>query len=193
MLTTLWNHGWPQLQWGVVLAVCLVSAIWDLGNRRIPNFLTGPVFITGLVWSLSRAGGMGLVDSVLGCVILALPYVLLFVFAGGGAGDAKLMGAIGIWLGVVNGLAVLACVALSGVIMGVIWALARRQLRELGANLTDIVLHALRWLAGDRKLPAVLVQEQNPPQTSPRRTMPYGVAILAGVCIAAMGISLWRP
>ena len=67
-------------------------------------------------------------DALAACVMLALPYVVLFVFAGGGAGDAKLMGAIGTWLGLVNGVVALAAVAASGILLAVAFALARRRL-----------------------------------------------------------------
>ena len=44
---------------------------------------------------------------VLDVLTMMFLFVLLFIVAGGGAGDAKLMGA-GIWLGLINGLFALA-------------------------------------------------------------------------------------
>ena len=108
MFLTLWDHSVVPVQWGVVLCVSLIGAITDLRSGRIPNFLTMPILLAGATWAVWLCGPAGLADALLGCLLLATPYVLLFVFAGGGAGDAKLMGAIGAWLGVVNGLVALA-------------------------------------------------------------------------------------
>lgn len=109
-LTTLWEQGLQPVPWAVVVAASLVAAMTDIASRRIPNILTGPLLLGGVVWAAWTAGPSGLADSISACVLLALPYVLLFLFAGGGAGDAKLMGAVGAWLGMVNGLIVLSCV-----------------------------------------------------------------------------------
>ena len=50
---------------------------------------------------------------------------MLFVFAGGGAGDAKMMGALGAWLGLANGVVALVAVALSGAVIGLGYALIK--------------------------------------------------------------------
>ena len=81
-------------EWIVVMAIALLAGLVDLFTRRVPNMLTGPAWILGLAWALGD-GGVGRFAEVLAAsVILATPYVLLFLFAGGGAGDAKLMAAI---------------------------------------------------------------------------------------------------
>jgi prepilin peptidase CpaA len=79
-----------RLQWGVVVCVSLLAAIWDLKSRRIPNSLTLPLIVGGLLGGGWRAGLPGLGDAALGCIVAAGPYVLLFLVAGGGAGDAKM-------------------------------------------------------------------------------------------------------
>jgi Flp pilus assembly protein protease CpaA len=89
MLTTLWNTNLPFLQWGVVIGASTAAAVWDLRQRRIPNILTGPLFIGGLVWAIWVGGLPGLGEALVACIILAAPYVWLFLVAGGGAGDAK--------------------------------------------------------------------------------------------------------
>ena len=55
--------------------------------------------------------------------MLALPFVVLFVLASGGAGDAKMMGAIGTWLGVKGGAIALIAVLLAGAFCGMGYAL----------------------------------------------------------------------
>jgi len=83
-------------------------------EKRIPNALTLPLFIVGLLWSAWFGGLSSLAEAAGVSALMALPYIVLFLFFGGGAGDAKLMGAIGAWLGLKQGLMVLACVAIAG-------------------------------------------------------------------------------
>ena len=115
-------------QWGVVLGASLAAAIWDLRSRRIPNALTLPLVVTGLLYGLLAGGLSGLGQAAAACVVVALPYILLFVFAGGGAGDAKMMGALGAWLGLAAGAVVLGTVAATGVVLGLLNLATKRQL-----------------------------------------------------------------
>ena len=127
--STLFAHPVPAIQWGVVIGASLVAAISDARSRRISNRLTFPLLAAGLASAAAFGGAAGVLDSALACALLALPYVVLFVFAGGGAGDAKLMGAIGSWLGLINGTVVLFAVALSGTALALAHAIAARRSR----------------------------------------------------------------
>ena len=169
----MWNSVQPQVQWGVVIGASLAAAVWDILRGRIPNVLTGPLLISGLAYAALRAGLAGVADSAVACLLLSGPFVLLFAFAGGGAGDAKLMAGIGAWLGVRNGLAALASVAVSGAVLAIGFALARAWCRRSRAATPA---GAVAKDAADR------LTEVRPIR---RTTVPYGVAVLAGVCIAA--------
>ena len=67
---------------------------------------------------------------------MSLPFVFLFIFSGGGAADAKLMGAIGMWLGARNGVVALAAVLLAGAVLGLLYALSKRRLQAVLLNLS---------------------------------------------------------
>ena len=186
---TLWDHHMLPLQWGVVIGTALVAAVCDLRSRRVPNLLTGPMVLAGLAWGAWVGGWAGLADSVAGCLLLAVPYVLLFVFAGGGAGDAKLMGAIGAWLGFVNGAVALVAVALAGIVLAVGVALARRRVGSVLGNIGRIIGAALMFLVARRRLSEA---QGLLPETAAMEKVPYAVAVFAGVCIAAGGLFVWR-
>src|SRR5262249_54414726 len=102
----MWGTSEIQIQvalpWGVAIAASIVAATTDLRSRRIRKWLTAPVFICGLIWSAAAHGPWGLGDAFAASLLLAAPFVLLFLFAGGGAADAKLMGALGALLGLKN-------------------------------------------------------------------------------------------
>ena len=182
---TLLEHPWPPLQWGSVIGASLAAAHIDLRSSRIPNVLTGPLLMAGLVCSAVVGGWSGLADSLLATLLLGLPYVLLYVFAGGGAGDAKLMGGIGAWLGLVQGTVVLFAVALTGVVCALLFARAQGEL-ALASRRVRTVFHLLGASVLTRSDPRGAFATL--PSPSESRKMPYGVAIFAGVSYSALGM-----
>jgi len=125
--STLWTEGLVPLQWAVVIGASLAAAVSDARRRRIPNLLTLPMLLVGMVAALAFGGLRGLADAGAAGVLLALPYLLLYAAGHGGAGDVKLMAAVGAWLGLVNGIVVLFAVALAGVALAIVWIIAHRR------------------------------------------------------------------
>ena len=187
--TPLIYHPLPALQWGVVIGASLAAAAWDVRTRRIPNLLSGPVLLGGLAVGLLVAGWRGLGDAAAGCLLLGIPYVLLFIFAGGGAGDAKMMGALGAWLGFSNGVVALVAVTVSGALLGAAYALAKKKAVPVLKNLRQIAIGVLILVPGRVKL--AYVQEALPAEQQ-MLAMPYGLAILVGMCAAVGGKLLWN-
>jgi prepilin peptidase CpaA len=179
----------PLIQWSVVLGATLTAAVTDLCSRRIPNFLSIPVLLVGIAWKTWNGGGMGTLDSLAACVLLSLPYVLLFVFAGGGAGDAKMMGAVGAWVGVVQGVVVLGAVAACGIILALAYAAAQRQLRPVLNNITGVLIGFAAAVQSRRGYSDAV---RDVPTSDQMTTIPYGVAIFLGVCLAAGGLLVWH-
>lgn len=173
-------------QWGVVLVASLVAALWDLKSRRIPNVLTGPLFAVGLVQAAMFSGWDGIGSAFLASVILAMPYVILFMFAGGGAGDAKLMAGIGAWLGLQEVLAVLFFVSLFGIAMALLKAAFKGRffavLKNIQAMVISFILLAVPQGPRQAAKEALYINADE----SERLTIPYGPAIFAGVVCAAI-------
>lgn len=176
---SLWNEGPGTVQLAAVLGGATIAAWTDLRSRRIPNLLTLPLAASGLVWATATAGLAGLADSAAACALLAAPFVVLFLVAGGGAGDAKLMGALGAWLGLVHGLIVLVAVTAAGAAVGIAWVIARGRGRALVNNLVALVAFRARGADGSPVTPHVT------------HAMPYAVAIAVGVYAWMIGLMLW--
>lgn len=94
----------PDLNPGSILLVIVAAAftaaaaVWDMRQRRIPNALTLPVFVAGLIYQAFH-GQSGLIDAGLGFAVGFGTLFILWLIGGGGGGDTKLMGALSVWLG----------------------------------------------------------------------------------------------
>ena len=91
----------PQLEFPycVALVATTIAAITDLRWYRIKNLLTYPLFALGVLYFGVVAGWDGLKFSLIGSLIGFFPMLLLFLTGGFGAGDVKLIGGLGAWLG----------------------------------------------------------------------------------------------
>src|SRR5262245_26925379 len=121
-----------EIPFGVVLFVSLalaVAAVIDGWKLKVPNWLTFPFIFSGLAYHVAMHGMGGLVDGLLGCSVglglLLIPYAI----GGMGAGDVKLFGGVGAWMG---WKVTLGAFCVSGVVGGVLAVLlvAFRSLRS---------------------------------------------------------------
>ena len=183
------EHPWPLMQWSVVLAAALLAALNDLRSRRIPNLLTLPLFACGVAQAVWAAGSSGLADSLLGCVVAGLPYVVLFLYAGGGAGDAKLMGALGAWLGLSQSLVLLLCVNVAGIGFGLLYARRHGRLREVLASISGVFWTTTASVLGGGGFSQAL-RPTSPSSPDSALKMPYGVAIFLGTLLATGSLLL---
>ena len=88
-----------QIIWLSTLVLTGMAAYVDLRERRIPNWLTAPGLFVGLALHAWLGGWRGTLTSLEGAglaLVILLPLVLM---RGLGAGDWKLMGAVGAFLG----------------------------------------------------------------------------------------------
>lgn len=107
---------------GIVL---IASTIMDIRRKKIPNALTLTTILAALLLHLSWGGWSGLIFSLqglgLGFLFLLIPYLL----GGIGAGDVKLIMALGGALGPTNMLYIIACIALAGGLLTIFYMLYR--------------------------------------------------------------------
>lgn len=82
-----------------VCVLTLVAALWDLRTRKLPNWLTVSGFAAALLYHLLTAGWTGLLFALGGFATGFSILLVMWIIGSGGAGDVKLMGALGAWLG----------------------------------------------------------------------------------------------
>lgn len=92
---------WPLL---VALVACGIAMVTDLRSRTIPNWLTLPLALCGLLVHGLHDGVSGLLLACVGLLVCALPLYFLFVREALGGGDVKLLAALGALFGARSGL-----------------------------------------------------------------------------------------
>lgn len=167
------------MDWIAVALVVLAAsaAAFDLGTRRIPNYLT----VTGLAAALllRAAGGGEMLLAGLGGAALALGLSFPLFAAGGlGGGDVKLLVAVGAFLGPGRLMIALLATALVGGVMAFGAALRRRA---VGATFRGVGL-VVRGAAMRLFLPGR-------PHTMPSLSTPGAIAVPYGVAIAAGAVA----
>src|SRR5437660_8307386 len=83
----------------VVILVAGIASVSDVRTRRIPNVLTFGAAAAALVYLFAAHGWLGLAGAGEGWAVGVLLFFPFFALGGLGAGDVKLLGAMGAWLG----------------------------------------------------------------------------------------------
>lgn len=91
-------HGLAQLQFLSLSVIAGTGAIWDLRKGRIPNALSAGGICCGLVFQGAYRGGIGIVFSMASVLLPLLLLGWLYYFRMIGAGDIKLLCAVGAFM-----------------------------------------------------------------------------------------------
>ncbi len=104
----------------IALIIALISAYTDLRYRKILNWVTLPAIPLGLILQGLFFGWSGLIDAGWGFLIGFGFFFVFYLFGGMGAGDVKLMGALGVLLGKSSIIYVLVFTGLIGLLIVII-------------------------------------------------------------------------
>lgn len=149
----------------ILLTMLLTSVIIDIRYRKIPNYITLPVILMGIILNLILYKLVGIADSGKGILvalgIFIIPYILGIV----GGGDVKLMMAVGALKGVnfalYSSFSVIIC---GGIISGIILIRQKTKLNDFLIKLGIFIFQKK-------------VIEEN------KSYFPYSIAIAIGVII----------
>jgi prepilin peptidase CpaA len=159
----------------VVILVAGMASVSDLRTARIPNILTFGAAAAALVYLVASHGWSGLAEASGGWAVGVLLFCPFFALGGLGAGDVKLLGALGAWLGPREALWVALYASMAGGVMALIVALATGYLRQAVTNLRMLVTY---WqVVGIKPLPEVTLKSGHAPR------LPYAVPITAGLLV----------
>ena len=188
------------VRWLVMLLALTIASITDLRVRRIPNLLTFPLFLVGLLVAtlLGGFGIDGLSNALLGTLLLGVPFLLVYIRGGGGAGDAKLMLGIGAWSGIDIGYYLIAGIAVVGISWSLLYASFHGGIRPMMYSVLVELWSIIRGRPIEKRVEDVVQGEiQDEQQSSPGgelagKTPPRAAAFapiaLVGVIV---GGSIW--
>jgi prepilin peptidase CpaA len=164
-----------QFIWILTLALTILAALLDWRSRRIPNWLTVPGLLSGVVVHALIAGWHGALFALEGAglaLILLLPLVALRAL---GAGDWKLMGAVGAFVGPVMFLFVLMGSILASGLMAIVQVYRTGRVMETLKNMVTLVRGFFTF--GLKKNPQISLD-------NPRLLkLPFGVAVAAATLV----------
>src|ERR1035437_3818442 len=132
----------PEWTYPAAATACaLVGSVFDVKSRRIPNFVTMPAFLFSLALHLALGGWRQLLSSLAAGLICAAVFLVFYIAGGMGAGDVKLILAVGCIAGLSHVAYLLVLTALSGGVMALVLALACGRLQQTIMNVGELATH----------------------------------------------------
>src|SRR5580658_657696 len=161
----------------LLLALVIGAAAYDVPYRRVPNWITATGVLLGLAMNTFLYGWPGLQMSLAGLAVGFGAYFILYSMRAMGAGDVKLMAAIGAmvgwqdWFGIfiataiIGGFASMALLAMRGRVKKTLW--------NVGFVLTEM----------RHGRPAYLSNEELDVRSKKSMGLPHGAVIAAGTLL----------
>jgi len=176
----------PVLQLFLAL-VTIIAGATDIRTRRIPNSLVLAGLFLGLGMNWFLYGTAGLTQAAKGMGLALLIYFPLFALRAMGAGDAKLMAAVGAIVGPGNWLGIFFATALLGGIVGLLVVLMRKRLSATLFNVAYIVRELLAFRA------PYLTRAELEAGHEKSISLPHGSIIACASALFLVAINLWAP
>jgi prepilin peptidase CpaA len=181
------THAMHSPFWVMTCAVLVPGILWaswlDYKERRVPNWLNAAIAAAGFVaqgYFFGLPGlGEGLAGLAVGFAVLIVPWLM----HGMGAGDVKLMMAIGVWFGPYATFLSFCVGAIAGGIIAVIMILSTGRLWNAYANLITIVQKV------SHRSTAFSEFGSAKSFGSTSQLLPYGVPLTIGTMIVFFGQS----
>lgn len=154
-----------------------ISVTVDIRSQRIPNWLSYPSILSGIIYHTGMKGLDGFTFSIEGVAIGILLLLIPYLLGGMGAGDAKLLGVVGAFLGPKGVLIAFVFTAIVGGIYALAILIFRRYLIETikrygGTLKTFIFTREFIYI--------------RPTAEEKRTKLYYGVAIALGTIISVV-------
>ena len=127
--------------WANVVVLVLASGI-DLRTRRIPNWLSVPFLLAGMIVPAIAVGWVGFQTSCLGLGLALLLFVVPCFLRGMGMGDLKLAAGVGAWIGPGQFWMAFLVTAMAGGIMAVAYALFSGSLGRREGKVSQSIPYA---------------------------------------------------
>lgn len=185
---------WIYLSNFILIILLLTAAIFDTKEKRIPNLLTLPMMLTGLVLNIIMNSLNGVMFSLGGFFIGLAVFFIPFALGLMGAGDVKLMAAIGALMG--WKFTILSCLfsAIAGIIVVFGYLIYKRRLfsyfKKYFVAIAKFILRKI-YFSDKNKLSNKLIKFAYSSEVENKENeklyVPYGVAIALGTLFVLGG------
>lgn len=176
----------PIIQ-ALLLLVVIPAALFDSRQRRVPNWLALAGLLLGIGLNTFLYENAGLWTSLKGLGLACLIYFPLYLLRGMGAGDVKLMAAIGAIAGPSNWLGILVLTWLFGGVAAVVLVAAKGRIRETFENIGTILLSARHLQAPYKASPDLDVRSNR------GLRLPHAVIIAFATFGFLLAAGIWAP
>jgi len=163
---------------GAVLIIGAAACATDIHSRRIPNWLTFGAAAMAIGFHFATGGQEGVRFAMSGWVVGLFLFMPMFLLGGMGAGDVKLLAALGAWLGPALAFWVAIYGSMAGGALAVAVAMRQRYLATAIRNLAT--LFRFWWLCGPRAMTSLTLDGGSAPRLA------YAVPLFVG-----MVMTLW--
>jgi prepilin peptidase CpaA len=162
-----------------ILSIALIISLFtDLKDRKILNIVTIPTILFGLIFFSITQGWNGFLFSILGLFVGLVVLIIPFLLGGMGAGDVKLMGAIGALMGTSFVFYSFIYAALIGGVISLLLIINSKGLKD------SIKLFFYNLIFFQKSFVSMIVNKDKEKSI----TFPYGVPIVLGtICSLLWG------
>ncbi|HTM13639.1 MAG TPA: A24 family peptidase [Bryobacteraceae bacterium] len=165
----------------------ILAAIWDVRTRRIPNWLTLSGVVLGVALNTFLFEINGLWFSLKGLGVAFGVYFVLYLLHAMGAGDVKLMAAVGAAAGPGNWLGILVLTSVAGAVAGLLLVAFKGRFRKTLGNLGILISSLGRGRAPYRETPELDVSSDK------AMRLPHGALIALGTLGFLAAALRWAP
>jgi prepilin peptidase CpaA len=174
----------PLIPASIVLLASLVAAVTDVWKFKVYNALTVPLLLSGLAYHAAAGGMDGLRGSLTGACFGFGVLIVMYAMGGIGAGDVKLMAAIGAWLCMPLTFYVFLLGALASGAYAVVLVLSSGRLRESWIELQVILFRIIafgQYLRADGRLETEITRSDRR-----QRLVPFGAMLALGLAVVIL-------
>jgi prepilin peptidase CpaA len=177
----------PPVIQAILVVLAVLGAFFDARQRRVPNWLTLAGLVLGVALNTFLFETPGLWMSLKGLGLAMLVYFPLYLLRGMGAGDVKLMMAIGALAGPANWFGILVLTSLFGAIAALGMIAFKSRFRQTMWNIW-MILTSIRL-------------RQTPYETNPdldigserSLRLPHAITIGLGTLAFLAAAAIWAP
>lgn len=163
-------------KFAILVILVTIAAVFDATSHRIPNWLVFFGAVCGIAYNGFSAYGIGAMLSLGGIAVGMGTFMPLYLLRAMGAGDVKLIGMVGAFLGPASTLGAVLTVFIAGGVLAIAAAIRNRATSALLGNFRFIMIgFTLKAMTGS-------VMRVDAPHVSAGK-VPYALAIAAGTVV----------